>query len=94
MQNRNADPRTVISQESSGSSADKKDPVYFELNEIKSQIGEMLKAEKYKTALEAKLKKLSNSMVVNINESYFKEKEAAEAAQEPSKGNLDAAIGS
>lgn len=61
---------------------DKKEAVYFELNEIKPQIGNMLKAEKFKAALEDKIKKLNNEMTVNINEAYFKEKEAAEMSQD------------
>jgi len=58
--------------------ADKKETVYFNLDEIKQQIEGMLKNNKFKDALDGKIKELRGSHAVVVNEDYFKEKKSAE----------------
>lgn len=58
--------------------ADKKDTVYFALDEIKPQVEGMLKNNKFKDTLEGKLKDLRGSHNIVVNEDYFKEKKGAE----------------
>ena len=59
---------------------DKKEAEHFELSEIKAQLGDMIKNDKFKEALNSKIKALRSEMTVNVNEDYFKEKEAEEAS--------------
>ncbi len=65
--------------------ADKKDTVYFGLDEIKPQIEGMLKNNKFKDALDNKLKELRGSYSIVVNEDYFKEKNAADEKKEGEK---------
>lgn len=58
--------------------ADKKDTVYFNLDEIKPQVEGMLKNNKFKDTLEGKLKDLRGAHAIVVNEDYFKEKKGPE----------------
>ena len=62
--------------------SDKKEPVYFELKEIKPQIENMIKSNKFKESLEKLLVDLKVKYPMTIDETYFKDKEkpAEEAA--------------
>jgi len=55
--------------------SDKKETVYFELDEINSQIKSMLKNNKFKDQLDKRLTKIKTQMSITINEDYFKEKD-------------------
>ncbi len=52
---------------------DKKDTVYFDLNEIKDQLKEMLKMNKFRDILNENVDKLRKEFTLDINEDYFKE---------------------
>lgn len=57
--------------------SDKKETVYFTLDEIKPQLEGMLKNNKFRDVLEKRLKDLKNDYKVVINEDFFKEKKSA-----------------
>ncbi|MFA5074627.1 MAG: hypothetical protein WC436_00825 [Candidatus Babeliales bacterium] len=57
--------------------SDKKDDVYFKLEEIKPQLEEFLKTNKARETVENKLKDIEKEFTVNINEDFFKEAENA-----------------
>ncbi len=74
--------------------ADKKETVYFNVDEIKPQIEGMLKNNKFKDALEGKIKELRGAYTVVVNEDYFKEKKGSEEgapAEEPVQNQQPAA---
>lgn len=50
---------------------DKKDTTYFSLDEIKPQIKEMIKNNRFKKELDSEISQLRSTMTVNINEGYF-----------------------
>lgn len=52
---------------------DKKDSVYFNFDEVKDQLKEMLKINKFKEILNEKIDKLKNEFTLNINEDFFKD---------------------
>ncbi|KKP24331.1 MAG: PpiC-type peptidyl-prolyl cis-trans isomerase [candidate division TM6 bacterium GW2011_GWF2_28_16] len=64
--------------------SDKKDASYFSLDEVKDQLKEMLKINKFKEILNEKIDKLKNEFTLNINEDFFKDVvESAPAQAEP-----------
>lgn len=71
--------------------ADKKEAEHFELSEIKAQIADMLKAKKFREALEKKIQLLNDEMTVHINEDYFKQKEAEDVVDAAAKDSASAA---
>jgi peptidyl-prolyl cis-trans isomerase C len=61
--------------------ADKKSTELFDLAEVKGHIDAMLKGNKFKDVLEARLKDIRSKLNVSVNEAFFQSKEpAAEAA--------------
>ncbi len=52
---------------------DKKDILYFGFDEIKDQLKEMIKVNKFKDLLNEKIDKLKNGFKININEDFFKD---------------------
>lgn len=54
---------------------DKQETAYFDLEEIKPQVSNMLKQNKFKDELDKAIKGLQDSMKVIINEDYFKSTE-------------------
>lgn len=56
--------------------SDKKDAVYFELDEIKQQLEGMIKNNKFKEVLDEKIKTLKENHKIDVNEDFFKEKQA------------------
>lgn len=61
--------------------SDKKETVYFDLEEIKPQLEGMLKQNKFKEILDEKIKDIKGSFKIEVNEEYFKEKAPATPAQ-------------
>ncbi len=57
---------------------DKKDTVYFDIDEIKPQVEGMLKNNKFKDVLDGKIKELRGANTIVVNEDYFKEKKGDE----------------
>lgn len=51
---------------------DKKDSVHFELAEIKDQLREMLKENKFKGILDERMKEMVRKAHIKVNEEYFK----------------------
>jgi hypothetical protein len=51
---------------------DKKESEYFDLNDIKDQLKEMLKEAKFKTILDDRIKDLVEKSKIKVNESHFK----------------------
>lgn len=70
---------------------DKKDTVLFEMAEVKSHIEGILKNNKFKDALEKRMKDLKGEFKVVVNEEYFKEKNAAPAGAADVAENADTA---
>ena len=60
--------------------SDKKDDVFFELNEIKPQIEMMLKNAKFREKVENKVEDLKKEFTISVNEDYFKKMEQKESA--------------
>ncbi|MCF7799666.1 hypothetical protein K9L05_04080 [Candidatus Babeliales bacterium] len=65
--------------------SDKKDDVFFSLDEIKPQLTEHLKTAKAREVFENKLKEIEKEFTVDINEDFFKEKEVENSDQENSE---------
>lgn len=65
---------------------DPKETEFFALEEIRPQIEGILKNNLFRDSLDEKLKSLSKSFKVDINEDFFKEKES-EKNQSPSEAN-------
>ncbi|MFH0898425.1 MAG: hypothetical protein V1855_02510 [bacterium] len=59
---------------------DKKDPVFFEKEEIDSQLTNMLKNNKFREQLDKKIKDLQASTKIEVNETYFEEEKAESIA--------------
>jgi len=59
---------------------DKKETVLYDLEEVKTHVEAMLKNNKFRDALDQRLKELKGDFKVVVNEDYFKEKKADEAA--------------
>lgn len=53
--------------------SDKKSTVYFDLNEIKDQLKEMLKMNKFRDILNENVEKLRKDFTLDVNEDYFKD---------------------
>lgn len=51
--------------------AEKTEPKHFEFNEIKDQLSEMLKGNKFREILNIKVDKLRKEFTVDVNEDYF-----------------------
>lgn len=63
---------------------DKQETAYFDLEEIKPQVSNMLKQNKFKDELDKELKDLQGSMKIVVNEDYFK------ASEEPNSPDAQA----
>ncbi len=59
---------------------DKQETAHFDLEEIKPQVSNMLKQNKFKDELDKEIKELQGSMKVIVNDDYFKSEEPKEAA--------------
>lgn len=55
---------------------EKTEPKYFAFDEIKGQLSEMLKGNKFREILETKVDKLRKEFTVDVNEDYFNDSEA------------------
>jgi len=69
--------------------SDKQAPIYFEMNEIKTQIEGMLKNNKFRDALDGRLKELKGKYTVTVEESYFKDKAAVPAVENKAEDKED-----
>lgn len=65
--------------------SDKKDDVFATLDEVKTYLADDLKKNKAREIVENKLKEIEKGFTVNINEDYFKEKDAENSDQENSE---------
>ena len=63
--------------------SDKKEPTLFELAEIKEQLKNQLKYNKFKDIYEKHLNELKNDFTIDVNEDFFKEAEKKEATEVP-----------
>ena len=70
--------------------SDKKEDVYFDLDEIKPQIEMMLKNAAFKEKLDVKIKNLRDDFKVDVNEKYFESLEADQAKQGKPVGDTKA----
>ena len=66
------------------SAQDKKETSYFALDEIKSQVSEMIKNNRFRKELDSEISQLRGTMTVNINDDYFQA-----TRKELSKGTFD-----
>lgn len=75
--------------------SDKRDAEVFELSEIKPQIINMLKNNKFREKLDQALNDLKSKMTINVNEEFFKEKndEKGEAAHQHEAAHPNPAVG-
>lgn len=67
--------------------SDKKDPVFFDFDDVEERIEKQLKLSKYMKLREKIYKDLEKKFNVEINEDYFKEAEPAAGAPELPQGN-------
>lgn len=65
--------------------SDKKDDVFFDLDEIKPQVEMMLKNTKFRTEVEDKVGKVKKDFTISINEDFFKKMEQQESAVKESE---------
>jgi hypothetical protein len=71
--------------------SDKKDPILFDLKEIKPQIENMIKSNKFRESLDKLLVELKAKYPMTVDETYFKDKEKpAEEKVEPKNGETAA----
>lgn len=63
--------------------SDKKEPVYFELSEIKEQLSGMLKNNKFKDEYSKVVKELEGKYKISTNDEFFKAPAQPEAQAEP-----------
>lgn len=62
--------------------SDKRESEIFEISEVKPQIINMLKNNKFKEKLDQAITDLKSKMTVDVNEGYFKDKESTPAADQ------------